>query len=248
MSDSFQQRWPDRRPPVREPIFNIAPAVVGLAVLLLAIHLVRVWLMSQYPDADDWIIGAFAFIPARELASAADLVGFPGGGLARFWSPLTYAFLHADWTHVGLNDVAMVAFGSPLAWRLGAPRFLVFSALGAIAGALLHFAFYSHDIGPVVGASAAISAQMAGVSCFAFANGGAMFGGRGAAAYRMPAPPLAQTLRNPQVLIFLGAWFATNLIFGLVGTGLSSGPIAWDAHLGGFAAGLLLFRLFDPVR
>jgi membrane associated rhomboid family serine protease len=59
--------------------------------------------------------------------------------------------------------------------------------------------------------------------------------------------PLAQTLRNPTVVIFIIAWFGTNLVFGLfgAGAGISSGPIAWDAHVGGFIAGLLMFPVFD---
>ena len=64
--------------------------------------------------------------------------------------------------------------------------------------------------------------------------------------------PPAQSLRfvftDRRALIFIGAWFATNLLFGLgsISLGLESEPIAWQAHIGGFLAGLLLFGLFDP--
>jgi membrane associated rhomboid family serine protease len=157
---------------------------------------------------------------------------------------LSYAFLHANWTHVLVNTLWLVAFGSPLAWRFGTVRFLLFSAVGAIAGALLHFAFYSHDTVPLVGASAAISAHMAGISRFALA---APRWGVSGEAYRMRALPLAETLRNPRVLAFIGIWFAVNVIFGITGaaSGVVSGAVAWDAHVGGFIAGLLLFSLFD---
>jgi membrane associated rhomboid family serine protease len=46
-------------------------------------------------------------------------------------------------------------------------------------------------------------------------------------------------------------WFGLNIVFGLpaIGAGLgASGAIAWEAHVGGFITGLLLFSLFDPVR
>ena len=65
---------------------------------------------------------AFAFIPARYGESAAML---PGGEAACFWSPLTYAFLHADSSHLIVNLIWMAIFGTPLARRFGALRFLV---------------------------------------------------------------------------------------------------------------------------
>jgi membrane associated rhomboid family serine protease len=56
-------------------------------------------------------------------------------------------------------------------------------------------------------------------------------------------------LRDVRVLAFLVVWFGVNLLFG-VGTISMPGveqSIAWQAHIGGFLAGLLLFPLFDPV-
>jgi membrane associated rhomboid family serine protease len=56
-------------------------------------------------------------------------------------------------------------------------------------------------------------------------------------------------LRNPRVLGFLGVWFGVNLIFGIgsIAIGADGVSVAWQAHIGGFFAGLLLFSLFDPV-
>jgi membrane associated rhomboid family serine protease len=58
-----------------------------------------------------------------------------------------------------------------------------------------------------------------------------------------------KALRNGRVLAFLAVWFGFNLLTGLgaiaIGTQVQS--IAWQAHIGGFAAGLLLFSLFDPI-
>jgi membrane associated rhomboid family serine protease len=91
---------------------------------------------------------------------------------------------------------------------------------------------------------------MAGASRFVFASGGPMWGRGGAAAYHHPAAPLSVVMRDRRVLTFLGVWFGLNLLFGLTSgqTGLASGTIAWEAHIGGFVAGLLLFPLFDPVK
>jgi membrane associated rhomboid family serine protease len=92
---------------------------------------------------------------------------------------------------------------------------------------------------------------MAGSLRFVFQSGGPleMFRHSDAAAYRVPAASLAVALRDPRIIIFLVAWFGLNLLFGI---GASSFPgveqsVAWQAHIGGFIAGLLLFALFDPV-
>ncbi len=69
-------------------------------------------------------------------------------------------------------------------------------------------------------------------------------------AFLQPARSLGEMLKDRRAVTFLVAWFVTNLLFGLssLPLGLASGPIAWEAHIGGFLAGLLLFRWFDPVR
>jgi membrane associated rhomboid family serine protease len=65
----------------------------------------------------------------------------------------------------------------------------------------------------------------------------------------VPALSLSNALRNPRVLGFLGVWFGVNIIFGIgsIAIGADGASVAWQAHIGGFFAGLLLFSLFDPV-
>ena len=65
----------------------------------------------------------------------------------------------------------------------------------------------------------------------------------------VPAAPLLVALRNPRVLIFLGVWFGLNLLFGLGSLTLTGEDevVAWQAHVGGFLAGLLLLSAFDPI-
>jgi membrane associated rhomboid family serine protease len=65
----------------------------------------------------------------------------------------------------------------------------------------------------------------------------------------VPAAPLLVALRDSRVVIFLVAWFGLNLVFGIGSTTFPGfeQAIAWQAHIGGFLAGLILFALFDPV-
>jgi membrane associated rhomboid family serine protease len=189
---------------------------------------------------------AFAFIPARYGEIGALL---PGGSAARLWTPVTHAFLHADVLHLVVNLVWMASFGGALARRFGGGRFLLFSAVSAAAGAALFYLAHVGEETLMIGASGAVSGMMAGTARFAFAPGGPLGGGAAPGAYRISAEPLARVFGRSRALSFIIVWFAVNLLFGL-GDGLIpgvAGPIAWEAHLGGFLAGLLVFPLLDPV-
>jgi membrane associated rhomboid family serine protease len=211
---------------------------------LIGVHVLRQLIGEA---TDEWVIYAFAFIPARYEAIGAAL---PGGGAARFWSPVTYAFLHADLLHLLVNIIWMASFGGALARRFGSIRFLLLSLLAAAAGAGLFYFLHRGDEALVVGASGAVSGMMAATARFAFSPEGPLAGGRTAAAFQVPAEPLLAAMRNRRAVGFILVWFAVNFIFGFAG-GLAagvSGPIAWEAHIGGFLAGLLCFPLLDPVR
>ncbi len=103
--------------------------------------------------------------------------------------------------------------------------------------------------GPLVGASAGISALMAAAARFVFQPPVSGYGGP---AWQVPphrpAETIPELLRNRTAVSFLAIWLLTNLLFGLVSVPLvgENAAIAWDAHLGGFIAGFLLFPLLDP--
>ncbi|MBB3932715.1 membrane associated rhomboid family serine protease [Kaistia hirudinis] len=232
----------------REPVFNLPPVMVASLAVLVAIHAIRVFLLTS--DQDAYVIATFAFIPIR--ITGLENLGFawPGGVAGDVWTFLTYALLHGDWLHLLNNAFWMTAFGSPLAWRFGTWRFLGLSAVGAIAGAAAHLALSPYGASPLVGASAAISAQMAAVARFAFAPGGRLSGRRiGPAADFAPALTIGEMLRDRRAMSFLAVWFVLNLVFGLIFTppGVQSSQIAWESHIGGFVVGLLFFPIFDPV-
>ncbi|MEJ8574535.1 rhomboid family intramembrane serine protease [Microbaculum marinum] len=229
----------------REPIFNIPAAIVAVAVLLTAIHIVRMLLPEM---ADVWAIFAFGFVPARYAAGAQLFGQLPGGGGADVWTFVSYAFLHGDWVHLGVNVAWMVAFGTPVLRRFGAARFVALSLAAAVGGAALHLITHWGAVAPMIGASAAISGQMGAATRFAFQRN-VMFGVAGRdddRRWRRPAMSLVAAFRDVRVLAFVGVWFAVNYVFGAtdIVPGVSA-AIAWQAHVGGFLVGLLLFPLFD---
>jgi membrane associated rhomboid family serine protease len=245
-TQSFGTHPVDQR---REPIFNVPPVVVGTIATLVLVHVVHTYFLA--PEQDIGFLLTFAFIPARY--DATPLVGgaYPGGFGAEIWTFVTYAFIHADLVHLGVNSVWLLAFGSALARRFGTARFLAFFAVTAAAGAAAHLLAHAGDPHPTIGASASISGAMAAAMRFAFQRGGplGLWRGDNEESYRVPAAPLSKALRDPRVLGFLLAWFGINALFGLGSMSIfgDGQVVAWQAHIGGFIAGLILFALFDPV-
>jgi membrane associated rhomboid family serine protease len=230
----------------REPVLTLPAALTAYVLLLAVIHL-RVLLP---PEFENWTIDVFGFIPKR-YDSTLLAIDFPGGAGAKVWTFVTYSLLHANFSHLGLNVLWLLPFGSALARRFGALRFFGFMAVTAAAGALAHLVTHEHAVAPMIGASASVSGTMAAAIRFAFVQGSFLSFSRGDAdaAARVPALSLARALRNPRVLGFLGVWFSVNIIFGVgsIAIGADGGSVAWQAHIGGFLAGLMLFSLFDPV-
>lgn len=231
----------------REPILTLPGALTAYIALLAVIHLVRMLLPV---DIDDLVIEMFGFIPKRYDSTLLD-VAFPGGSGAKVWTFVTYSLLHANLSHIGFNVLWLLPFGSALARRFGAVRFFVFMAVTAVAGALAHLVTHEHAVAPMIGASASVSGTMAAAIRFAFVRGSFLSFSRGDAdaAARVPALSLTRALRDGRVLAFLAVWFGVNIIFGIgsISIGAEGGSVAWQAHIGGFFAGLLLFSLFDPI-
>lgn len=231
----------------REPIFNVPAALVATLVVLCLVHVVRTYVLTAEQDFD--LVVLFAFIPARYEPSIFNGGLFPGGVGAQVWTFFTYALLHADITHLGMNSLWLLPFGSALARRFGAVRFIIFLLVTAAAGAAAHLVTHLSDRTVVIGASAAVSGTMAAAIRFAFQPGGPLGGGGWQSDRHVPAAPLSTALRDPRVLAFVGVWFAANLLFGIGAVSLTGGDesVAWQAHIGGFVAGLVLFAAFDPV-
>lgn len=258
--------------PDRQRIFNVPFVLVALIGLMLGIHLLRQLLPL---DQDIWALIHFGFVPGRftylvdpgriakviAAAQQADPTqaeidrAFLNNGGPLWWTPVTYALLHANWAHVGFNALWLVAFGAPVARRFGNQRFIAFCIGGAVAGALAHLVTHLNDLQPVIGASAVDSATMAAAVRFIFQPGAALGASLGWSDPRQQKPPHAQpalslgaVFTNSQAMTFLVFWFLTNFLFGMVSgpASLGGGVVAWQAHVGGFLFGLIAFALFDP--
>jgi membrane associated rhomboid family serine protease len=210
-------------------IVNSPPVVVGVIVLLALIHALR---MIVGEDWDTWSIYAFALIPAR-LGGPTPVPMIDG---SQWWSFLTYAFLHADWVHLGLNSLWLLIFGTPVARWFGAGRFLAISALCAAGGAATMVATDWGSPIPVIGASGAVSGLMAAAIPIMYGHGRPLLPG--------------ELIRDRRALIFVVIWLGITLLSGAQGYINDDGlRIAWQAHLGGFVTGLIVYALMmQPLR
>lgn len=223
----------------REPVFNVPGIVSALALAFIMIHAARTFLVSQ--QADVALVLTFAFIPAI-YGPDASLVPVP---MAGWWMPFTYTFLHGSWLHLGMNIVWMLAFGAPVARRFGVMRFILLTLLASAGGALLHYLSHPQAFVPMIGASGAVSGYMGAASRFVF-NPALRRMGNGFR-HDGPAMSLAESFSNPQFLAFVGVWLIINFIFGAGVAGLpgQTATVAWQAHVGGFIAGIIGFSLLE---
>ena len=147
-----------------EPMFNVPPVVVATVVVLLLVHALRILVLTDAEDQQ--FLLTFAFIPARYDTDLLVGGSFPGGFGADLWTFFSYAFIHADLMHIGLNLAWLLPFGTALARRFGTWRYIAFMMVVAAAGAFAHLITHPAAMVPMIGASAAISGAMAGGTAF----------------------------------------------------------------------------------
>lgn len=220
------------------------PLVVILVIAVLVIIHLGLWLLG--PEWQTWALGAFAFIPER-IGGGRIIPRLPG---SEIWAFFTYALLHADKYHLLSNSLWLLVFSTPVARRLGVAKYLVLIFATAAAGALAMLVSHWGEFVQVIGASAAVAGTMAAAIPIMFAPGfGPQFQSQQDYA-ALPTLKFRELFQSPRALVFTSIFFALQMFSGTsqmkTGTAfLEERPIAWEAHLGGFIVGLLLFYLLD---
>jgi membrane associated rhomboid family serine protease len=234
--------------PTSQPMLNVPPVVLWVVGVLLAVHGLF-WLLGH--DWQIWSHQTLLFIPVR--LGGGPVFPYPRG--AEIWSFFTYALFHADRYHLGSNCIWLLIFSTPLARRLGTWRYLLLISASAVAGAAAMLPTHWGENLQVLGASAAVSGALAAAIPVIFAPGFKMGASHLIDYKNLKVPGPRQLMQNGKALVFAGIFVAMTLLTG-ASTALTSVAfleernIAWEAHLGGFIAGLLLFYLLDkkPYR
>lgn len=180
--------------------------------LNIGVFLFKIFLQPSDQIAFDNHFGA---IPA-EITSGQDL-----------FTLVTCMFVHANWMHLIGNMLFLWVFADNIEATIGNGRFLLFYLLGGFAATGSHIFFNLYSGIPMVGASGAISAVMGAYLV--------MFPGSRIKLLFLIFPFYVSAW------IFLGIWIFQQWMAGtasLSATATGSG-VAWWAHIGGFALGLL---------
>jgi len=174
----------------------------------------------------DSLVVMYGIVPARVIHSP-----FTG-----FYTLFTSMFLHGGWTHLIGNMWALYLFGDNVEDVMGHLRFLIFYILAGVVAGLVHILFNPLSTVPTIGASGAIAGVM-GAYFILFP--------RSTIITLVPLFFLPLFIEIPAV-VFIGFWFLSQFFNGtlsLVTPGVLGG-VAWWAHVGGFAFGLLFHKLF----
>jgi membrane associated rhomboid family serine protease len=213
----------DNVPTRRFPVVTVALIAANAAV----------WILYQVPELEESVF-RLGFLPC-EPEGTCDNVGYSWPA-----NVFTSMFAHASWFHVIGNMLFLWIFGNNVEDALGRVRYLVFYLAAGVAATAAQTAVTlwlgaPEDAAiPSVGASGAISGVLA--------------------AY-LVLFPLARVVTLVFVFIveipamlFLVTWFGLQLwlgSFSLVEP-QSGGGVAFFAHIGGFAFGLLAIKLLVP--
>lgn len=160
-------------------------------------------------------------------------------GLAHAYRLITYGFLHSSFTHLALNGLWFMVFGAAVAREMRAFTFSLF-VVGLSAIAALAYGLLNHDSAtPMLGASGVVSGLM-GASLYILPQ----------KFWHLPAAPMAgqgyhaavrALLRRPQVQQFIVIFHLINVVMAFQPALFGApGSIAWEAHIAGFWAGVLV--------
>jgi membrane associated rhomboid family serine protease len=148
-------------------------------------------------------------------------------------------FLHQGFLHLGGNMLYLWIFGNRIEDSLGPVKYLLFYLTAGIAAAFCHALTVPSSILPSIGASGAISGIL-GAYVLLYPR---------AKIHTVVIMGLLWQIVQVPAMVVIGFWAVFQVLSGIASKGiLNSGGVAWFAHIGGFAAGMLTIRLWRPRK
>lgn len=227
----------------QEPMFNIPRVVLAFILISVGVFIGRTWYLAG--DGAASFLLTFCFLPIRYQYLASGM-GFPGGWPAAVWSPMTYAFLSPTLSSLVFDLLWLTAFGTAVARRFGALRFIGFCAVAAIAGAGLFWLIAKDPQSVLLGPNFVVAALLGAAIRFIYAAGLGGVMTMGGDASRQPALGIIEMWSDVRVLQLFGFIFVANTLFALLyaSSGLDGRTLLHNVL--GYVVGILLFTVFDP--
>jgi membrane associated rhomboid family serine protease len=192
------------------------------ATVAIAVITALAWLIAEVLGLSGQAALSLGFIPARLSGAVAPWVAVPA-----ILTPLTATLVHSGLVHLGFNLLIFLWCGSAVERVLGKTGLIILYLVGAYAAAGAQWLADPTVVEPMVGASGAISAV---VGAFALSFGRAKM---------LTRSPTVNRWIN--ALWLMVAWTVLQAMMGWLAGGQGY-LLATPAHVGGFAAGLLLQR------
>jgi membrane associated rhomboid family serine protease len=223
-------------------VFLLPGDVTAVIGVLVAIHLAATLVLNQSGQLQ--LVFWFAFQPLRIVAGLDDI----SLAIPLIWTPFTHALLHAGWEHLLVNAAWFAIFATPVSRRYGAGPMLAIFFVSAAAGAALFAATTLYSGSYLVGASGGVAGLTGAAVRFIFQpvivaqnpeTGERVVVGRRLAGF-------GDLMRDNRARLFILIWVLLNAAVPLLPlvTGMQM-SVAWQAHLGGFFAGILIVGLFE---
>jgi membrane associated rhomboid family serine protease len=186
-------------------------------------------------------LAAAGFSQAVLCSGQAHVSGSPLAQPATWETAFTGMFMHANLLHIGGNMIFLAVFGCTLEDSIGRLRFLAFYLLGGLAALALTIAVSPDATTPTLGASGAIAAVLGGyILLFPRAR-----------VLTVVVLIVFFTVAELPAWVMLGLWLVFDALLGSFGVSTPFGGgagVAYYAHIGGFAFGLLAVRAFAAGR
>jgi rhomboid family protein len=219
-----------------------------IVYIIIAINVFVFLVLQQATSGESGAAFTYAYsVVPYEITHNTDLttpVRIPGGpvipqepGPSPIWlTILTSMFMHGGWMHILGNMLYLFIFGDNVEDNFGHIKFLVFYLLSGIAASFAQIFADPDSIIPSLGASGAIAGVL-GAYLIMFP--------KNRVRTLLPLGFLWTTIELPAVVV-LGFWIVLQIISQYTSSfeRMRGGGVAYMAHIGGFAAGVVLCFLF----
>jgi membrane associated rhomboid family serine protease len=209
--------------------FPVVTLLLILANIAVFIHQILL-----PPHAAQVFISTYAVVPAKIQQALAG----QHYTLAEALVPLfTCMFLHGGWLHIIGNMWFLWIFGANVEDHMGPFAYLLFYLICGVGSSIAQTAFSWSSHVPALGASGAISGVLGAYIVFFPTS----------QIYTLVTLFIIWFRARIPAIVFIGLWFVLQALsaFGSLGGAgrIEEGGVAWWAHLGGFALGLIFAKI-----